>query len=107
MSVGLGTAIGYLKLDVSGFASGVDSAISDMNRLQNNANTLSGAFSTVGSAMTKVGGFLTAGVTAPLVGATVASVKFGTEFDAQMSNVKAVSGATATEFEGMRDAAIS
>lgn len=107
MSVGLGTAIGYLKLDVSGFASGVDSAISDMNRLQNNANTLSGAFSTVGSAMTKVGGFLTAGVTAPLVGATAASVKFGTEFDAQMSNVKAVSGATATEFEGMRDAAIS
>lgn len=107
MSVGLGTAIGYLKLDVSGFASGVDSAISDMNKLQNKANTVSGAFTTVGSAMTKVGGLLTAGVTAPLVGAAAASVKFGTEFDAQMSNVKAVSGATATEFDSMRNAAIS
>lgn len=107
MSVGLGTAVGYLNLDITGFARGVDSAISDMNRLQSSANTLSGAFTTVGSALSKTGAILTAGITAPIVGATAASVKFGTDFDAQMSNVKAVSSATAQEFEGMRDAAIS
>lgn len=107
MPVGLGTAVGYLNLDVSGFARGVDSAISDMNRLDGKAKTLAGAFTTVGSAMTKTGAVLTAGITAPLVGATAASVKFGTSFDAQMSNVKAVSSATTQEFEGMRDAAIS
>lgn len=107
MSVGLGTAVGYLNLDITGFAKGIDSAISGMDRLNGKAKTLSSAFTTVGSALTKTGTILTAGITAPLVGATAASVKFGTDFDAQMSNVKAVSSATAQEFDSMRDAAIS
>lgn len=107
MSVGLGTAIGYLKLDVSGFASGVDSAISDMNNLSSKVNTTAQALQTVGGAFEKTGGILTAGFTAPVIGAASASVKFGSEFDKQMSSVKAVTGATTEEFEAMREAAIS
>lgn len=107
MPVGLGTAVGYLNLDVRGFAQGVDSAISDMNKLDGSFSTASKGLQTIGGMFEKTGMTLTAGFTAPLVGATAASVKFGAEFDKQMSNVKAVMGATTQEFEDMREAAIS
>lgn len=106
MSVGLGTAIGYLKLDVSGFASGVDSAISDMNRLNGNFSTASQGLQTIGGMFTKTGAALTAGFTAPVVGFAAASVKAGTEFDASMSQVAAVSKATGNDLKTIRDRAI-
>lgn len=106
MSVGLGTAIGYLKLDVSGFASGVDSAISDMNRLNGNFSTASQGLQTIGGMFTKTGAALTAGFTAPVVGFGAASVKAGTEFDASMSQVAAVSKATGDDLKTIRDRAI-
>lgn len=107
MSVGLGTAIGYLKIDSAGFAKGIQSAMSDMNELERGVETTSQKLQTVGSVFTNVGGALTAGFTAPIVGAAAASIKFGSDFDQQMSNVKAVTGATVEEFEAMRNAAIS
>ena len=106
MSVGLGTAIGYLKLDVSGFASGVDSAISDMTRLNGNFSTASQGLQTIGGMFTKTGAALTAGFTAPVVGFVAASVKAGTEFDASMSQVAAVSKATGNDLKTIRDRAI-
>lgn len=107
MAIGLGTAVGYLNLDISGFANGVDSAISDMGRLNGGFSTATQGLQTIGGMFTKAGTALTAGFTAPVTGATAASIKFGSEFDKQMSNVKAVTGATTEEFEAMREAAIS
>ena len=106
MSVGLGTAVGFLTLDIQGFAKGIDTAMSDMGKLQNKVNTVGDALSTVGQTFSRFGGLLTAGITTPIAGAAAASVKFGTQFDSKMSQVKAVSGATTKEFEKMRDAAI-
>lgn len=106
MSVGLGTAIGYLKLDVSGFANGVDSAISDMNRLNGNFSTASQGLQTIGGMFTKTGAALTAGFTAPVIGFGAASVKAGTDFDSSMSQVAAVSKATGNDLQTIRDRAI-
>lgn len=106
MPVGLGTAVGYLDLDISGFARGVDSAISDMNGLNGKVKTASQALQTVGGMFTKAGTALTAGFTAPVAGFGAASVKAGTEFDASMSQVAAVSKATIEDLETIRDRAI-
>lgn len=106
MSVGLGTAIGYLKLDVSGFARGVDSAISDMNRMNGQFSTASQGLQTIGGMFSKTGAALTAGLTAPVVGFGAASVKAGTDFDASISQVSAVSKATGKDLQTIRDRAI-
>ncbi|MDE7424987.1 MAG: phage tail tape measure protein [Lachnospiraceae bacterium] len=106
MSVGLGTAVGYLKLDVAGFARGIDSAMSDMDNLNGKFDTTSKGLQTIGGLFSGFGTVLTAGFTAPIIAAGAESIKFGATFDRQMSNVKAVSGATTEEFNAMRDAAI-
>ena len=106
MPVGLGTAVGYLRLDTTGFAMGVDSAISDMNNLEGKFNTASQGLQTIGGMFSKTGAALTAGFTAPVVGFAAASVKAGTEFDASMSRVAAVSKATGDDLKTIRDRAI-
>lgn len=62
--------------------------------------------SAVGDSMRNAGMGLTTRLTVPIAGAGAAAIKFGAEFDSQMSAVGAVSGATAEEFDQMRQAAI-
>lgn len=64
-------------------------------------------FSSIGSSLTSTGRTLTTRVTTPIVGAGATVLKFGSEFDAQMSSVQAVSGAVGDDFDAMREAAIS
>lgn len=106
MSIGLGTAIGYLKLDASGFAHGLDDAMSSLNDLDRKVQTSAQGLQTIGGTISKAGGVLTAGFTAPVAGFGVASVKSGVEFDASMSKVESVSKATAEDLEIIRDRAI-
>ena len=107
MAIPVGTAVGYLTLDYSDFSKNLKTAVGEANQLSNKfADTLGSGLSTIGSQMTTVGTNLTTHITLPLAAAAGASVKFGAEFDKGMSNVKAVSGATAEEFEMMRDAAM-
>lgn len=49
---------------------------------------------------------LVAGATTALAGLATAAVKIGMDFEAQMSRVKAISGATADEFEKLNELAI-
>jgi TP901 family phage tail tape measure protein len=53
-----------------------------------------------------MGKALTVGLTVPLMGIAAASVKVGNEFQAQMSRVQAISGATAGQLTKMKDQAI-
>lgn len=106
MSVGLGTAVGYLKLDITGFANGIDGAISDMKRLNGNFSTTSQGLKTIGGNFSKAGSALTAGFTAPVVGFGAASVKAGMDFDSSISQVSAVSKATGEDLKTIRDRAI-
>lgn len=106
MSVGLGTAVGYLTLDASGFVRGIDSASGAMGDLENKFSTTSQGLQTIGGMFSSAGTKLTAGLTAPVIGFGAASVKAGTEFDSSMSQVSAVSKATGDDLQLIRDRAI-
>ena len=60
---------------------------------------------TVGNKMAGVGTTLTTRVTAPIVAIGTAAVKTTADFDAQMSKVQAISGATGTQFDALREKA--
>ena len=59
----------------------------------------------LGDKMVQVGTTLTTRVTVPIVTGFTAAIKTTADFDAQMSKVKAISGATADEFDTLRDKA--
>lgn len=107
MAIPVGTAVGYLTLDYTDFSKNLKTAVSEANQLSGKfADTLGSGLSTIGEQISSVGSSLTTAITLPLAAAAGASIKFGAEFDKGMSNVKAVSGATAEEFQEMRNAAI-
>lgn len=107
MAIPVGTAVGYLDLDYSNFTKKLDTAITEANGLSTKfADTIGSGLTTIGDKISSVGTRLTTSISVPLGLAMASAVKFGAEFDKGMSNVKAVSGATAEEFQTMRDAAI-
>lgn len=59
----------------------------------------------MGESLQGIGKALTLGVTAPLVGVGIKSVKTASEFEAAMSKVKAISGATGGDFKKLEDIA--
>lgn len=105
--IDVGTAVGYLMLDTSGFQSGFQSALSDLRTFQNETTSVSDKFSAVGTAMSSVGTTMTKSVTLPLVGlgATVATV--AANFETSMSKVAAIAGldTLGSEFEALSNKA--
>ena len=103
--VDLGTAVGYLLLDTSGFTSGFSTARSALKTFQDESATAADKISAIGSAASSVGGTLTRNLTLPLAGIGTAIMKVGNDFEAQMSRVEAISGATAEEMERLNETA--
>lgn len=66
---------------------------------------LGSKINSVGDKLSAVGQTLTTRVTVPIVTGFTAAIKTTADFDAQMSKVKAISGATADEFDTLRDKA--
>lgn len=60
---------------------------------------------TAGDKISGVGTTMTKGVTAPILGIAAAALKVGNDFEAQMSRVRAISGATGDDFTALRDKA--
>lgn len=102
MAINAGTILAYLDLDTSKFGNAMQTAQSQMSDFAQSGGGLSGMLDGVGAAATTVGHALTLGISAPLVGVGAKAVSMGMDFDAQMSRVKAISGATADEFETLR-----
>lgn len=102
----LGTAVGYLMLDTSNFNKGFATAQNGMNAFLDKSSTATDKLKGLGSAMSAAGGTLTTSVTLPLIGIGTAAMKVGNEFEAQMSRVQAISGATGEELEALNDLAI-
>ncbi|MBK5076775.1 phage tail tape measure protein [Lactococcus lactis] len=93
----------YLKATDNNFVSTFKDAAKQVQNFQNNTNS---TMSAVGKVATSTGKTLTKAVTVPIVGIGIAAAKVGGDFEAQMSRVKAISGATGSSFEELRQQAI-
>lgn len=106
----LGSAVGRLLLDTSGFTSGFKTATSAVKTFQNQTATAGDKFAAMGSALTSVGGTLTKTVTLPLVGIGTAAVKTAADFESAMSRVIAITNTdlygTEKTYDMLKDAAM-
>lgn len=93
----------YLSATDNNFVKTFNDAVKQVENFQKNTNS---TMSTVGKAMTSTGKFMTKAITVPIIGAGIAAAKVGGDFEAQMSRVKAISGATGKAFEELRQQAI-
>lgn len=107
MAFDVGSAVGYLLLDVSGWSKGLTSARQALNTFMDESATLTDKAQAMGSALTGVGTGLTTTVTAPLVGLGTAAVKTAKDFQQAMAQVAAVSGldTASQEFEDLSNKA--
>lgn len=95
MAVDVGSAVGYLDLDISGFLAGLKSAQSEADTASKNiAMKIGNNFNSVGNGLKTAGSTLTKGVTVPIVGLGTAAIKTTSNFESAMSKVSAISGAT-------------
>lgn len=97
-----GSIAAKMTLDISNFTSQLNLA---QNQAQRLAVETSRSFQ-IGSALTGMGKVLSTAVTLPLLGIAATSVKVGNEFQAQMSRVQAIAGATGGELDKMKRQAI-
>ena len=102
MSVNMGQAVGYLDLDTSKFKTGLKSALADLKTFQSQTATNKDKLAAFSSAATSAGRSLTKGLTVPIAGMGAAAVAVTAKFDAGMSKVQAISGATSKEMEQLR-----
>ena len=102
MSVNMGQAVGYLDLDTSKFKAGFKSALADLKTFQSQTATSKDKLAAFSSAATSTGRSLTKGLTVPIAGIGAAAVAVTAKFDAGMSKVQAISGATSGEMEKLR-----
>lgn len=102
VGVEVGTATGYLDLDISGFLRGLRTAQEEANKsTKSMAERISSGFKGVGSTLTSAGSTLTKGVTTPIVGLGAAVVKTGATFESSMAKVQSISGASGKDFEDL------
>lgn len=104
--INIGSAVGYLMLDTSGFKNGFNSALQDLQIFESKTATTNDKLKGLGSAMNSVGSQLSKKVTLPILGMGVAATKMSSDFNQAMSGVKAISGATGGEFEALREKAL-
>ncbi|MBP2032583.1 hypothetical protein J2Z42_001255 [Clostridium algifaecis] len=101
MAINAGTVVDFMELDTSKFTSGLSSAGQQMKQFMNSNNSAETRIQSLGGAMKSVGSTATKALTLPLVGVGTAAVKTGMDFDAQMSKVQAISGATGSDFQNL------
>lgn len=105
--IDVGSAVGYLLLDFSGWNKGISSAKTAFNTFLDETATATDKASALGSAMQNIGVGLTTTVTAPLVGLGATAVKTAADFEQSMAQVAAIAGLdrTGAEFEALSDKA--
>lgn len=106
MAVNVGQAVGYLDLDTTKFKAGFTSALSTLKVFQDKSATTSDKIGGVGKAAGMAGRSLTKGLTVPLTLFGGAALKVTSNFESQMSKVKAISGATGSDMDKLKSKAI-
>lgn len=102
MAVDVGSAVGYLDLDISKFLSGLKSAQDEAGKT---SKSITDKLDSVGTKLSSVGTKVTALVTTPIVGIGVKAVKTAANFESAMSKVSAISGATGDDLQALSDKA--
>lgn len=85
--------VATLRANVSDFTKGMKDARDQINDLSKQSERLT----KMGDSFKKTGKKMTAGLTLPLVGLATMAVRTGMQYETSMSNVQAISGATADE----------
>ncbi len=98
MAIQLGSAVGLVKLDASGVASGVNSAVTSLNKLKD-------AGSAVADVLTSAGQTMTALFTVPLTIAGKQAFDTAMEFDSAMNILKGATKASGEEIQQLSDKA--
>lgn len=93
----------YLGATDNSFVSTFKDASKQVKNFQNNTNS---TMSAVGKITTSAGKAMTKAITVPIIGVGIAAAKVGGDFESQMSRVKAISGATGSAFDELRQQAI-
>jgi len=101
----MGSAVGYLLLDTTGFKDGLKGAINQLKVFSNEQASISDKLTGLGSAFTGAGKTLTKNLTTPLVGLGTVAVNTTATFDSSMSKVQAISGAVGDDFDRLREKA--
>ena len=105
MSVNVGTAVGYLDLDASKFKAGLKDAQSTLSEFTNSSNNAGTRFEALGSSLKTVGSTITTAVSLPLLALGAGAIKTASDFEAGMSKVSALSGATGDDLKMLEDKA--
>ena len=102
MAIDVGSAVGYLDLDISGFLAGLRSAQSEADTASKNIATKIGKnLQSAGKSMTSAGSTLIKTVTTPVLGLGTTAVKVTSDFESAMSKVSAISGATGGDLDAL------
>lgn len=92
-----------LKDEIS---AGIGKSVTRIKESQKTLENYGKKFEKAGKSIQKTGKTLTKGITAPIAGIAVASVKTAADFEAGMSNVQAISGATGKQLAMLKDKAL-
>ena len=102
-SVSVGSIVGFLDLDIGGFVQGLrdaaGEAASSIAKIERPFEKLAGA----GKKLQDVGGDLTKYVSLPIAGAGAALLKFGSDFETEMTNIRAITGMSKDELKVLED----
>lgn len=106
MAINMGKAVAFLDLDTSKFRKGFASARDDLKVFRSQTATVEQKMKGLSSSMNTVGNVLMKNVSVPLLGVGAIALKTSSDFEAGMSEVQAISGATGKEFEQLNKKAI-
>lgn len=98
----LGSAVGYLLLDTSGFESGFKSAMSGFKTFANSSKSFDDRITGLGKGLTTVGGAMTTGLTVPILGAGSAMLYAANDFETALKNIQSNTGATEKDMDKFR-----
>lgn len=99
----MGTAVGYLMLDTSGFTDGVGKARSSLETFLDDSNSASDRLKGLSDSMMTVGGNLTKFVTLPLIGVGTASVMMASDMQSALSKIEQNTRGTSTSMKEFED----
>lgn len=95
----LGTAVGYLLLDTSGFEKGISKSMSSFKTLKDSTSTANDKLKAMGSITADVGEKLTKYVALPLAGLAAGSLAAASTFEGAMNKLKSSTGAAEDQMQ--------